>query len=321
MKCLSYLMILVIAVGCASYSQKEQGETDQQEPSWLHAPDEGCAESELCASGEGATRAEADANAKKAMGSIFETKIESSLIFSKSSFSSKEKYEIQEEITENILERVDQILQGVKIKERYHKNDLFFSLASLNKVKSIKLLTQQIGKLDDELEHLYELRSRIHLKKLNSLFNRRSILNEKLILLGHPGIKSPLSFSDINALKFSDSGANKIFLKSKSEVPQVLNKKIEALFTEIGYMITNKKNAEYYLYVSFEDKKEFLNVKGFEKFTFTVTLEARSSFGKKVGVLSQSEVSNGRNKKDAFIKVRSKLIENIQKNLGKLNLK
>ena len=50
-------------------------------------------------------------------------------------------------------------------------------------------------------------------------------------------------------------------------------------------------------------------------------MKASNKAGKEVGTYQVSIVSNGRNKKDAFLKIRQKFISRVEGNIDKLNLK
>lgn len=316
---LNLMFLSVLLVSCSSNLKRNVSVPDG-EPEWLYSVTASCSDNEICASGEGSNLAEADAHAKKALAGIFQTKIKSEFQFSKHSFSDNEEIEMKESIEEDVNQQVDLLLKGAFIKKRFKKDGLMFALAALDKNKSLKVLRQELSKIDDEMEHYFNQKSRLYLRKLNLLFNKREVLNEKLTLVDRAGVPRRISFSQVNELKFTSKGGSKLSIVSSNDVPSVLLKKLEESFTEVGYKITKKNNSEFFINIKFDEKEEYLNVKGFKKFTFQVDVNAKNNLGKQVGGYSISKVSNGRDKKDAFLKVRSNIVLEIQTNIEKLNL-
>ncbi len=317
---LKSLTIVLLIVSCSSSTTKRKVIVPDGEPEWLYSATSGCSGIEICASGEGSNLSEGDAHAKKALAGIFETKIKAEFQFSKHSFSDQEVTEMKEFVQDEINQQVDQVLKGAFIKERFKKDGLYFSLAALDKGKTLRVLRQELTKTDDEMVHYYNQKSRLYVKKLNLLYNKREVLNEKLTLVDKAGLPRKVTFSQINDLKFTSLGGSKLYLKAMNEVPSVLLKKLEETFTDVGYKITKKNDSEYFINITFKEKEEYLNVKGFKKFTFEVNVDAKSNVGKQVGGYVITKISNGRDKKDAFLKVREKMVSDIQINMEKLNL-
>ncbi len=315
-----YLFLSLMLLACSTTRTKRKVFVPEGEPEWLYAASTGCGDAEICASGEGASFKEADAHAKKALAGIFETKIKAEFNFSKQNFSNQEKIEIREYVEDQVNQQIDLVLKGSFIKERFTKEGLKFALASLKKAESLNILTQELTKIDDEMDHFFKLRNRLYIKKLNMLFNKREILNEKIIILNATGIPRRITFSQINELKFKSSGSTRIKLESKGDIPSVLLKKIEETFTDVGYKITKKADQSYLIHIGFKELEEYLNVRGFKKYTFIITIDSKNNTGKRVGGYVLNLTSNGRDKKDAFLKVRSKIITQIEENLAKLNL-
>lgn len=319
MSCFKVILLGIFLISCSS-TKKRSVFVAEGEPEWLYAASAGCTTNEICASGEGSSQSEADAHAKKALAGIFETKIKAEFQFSKQSFTDKEVTVMKEFIEDQVNQQVDQVLKGATIKNHFKKNGLIFSLASLDKAKSLKILKQELTKTDDEMNHHFKLKNRIYIKKLNLLYNKREMLNEKIILITSVGIPRKITYSQINNLKYNSKGGDKLFIKSLNEVPSVLVKKLEEMFTDVGYKITEKNDGNYFINISFNEKEEYMNVKGFKKFAFEISVEAKNNIGKRVGGYIVNMVSLGRTKKDAFQKIRNNVIKKIETNLEKLNL-
>jgi hypothetical protein len=307
-------------MACSSTKDKRKVIVPEGEAVWIYSPESGCDKDELCAVGEGSSLAQADAKSKQSLASIFETKIQSSLKFSKHSFSGEEIEEMQEYINSDVSEKVDGVLKGAIIKERFQKEKIFFSLVSLDKNKAAQLISNELKHVDDQLNHFYSFKSRIYIKKLNVLFNKRLLLAEKMTILKDSASNSPISFKQIEELKLNSMGGTKIVIKTTNEPPRFINKKVKEIFSELGYKLVKKGN-DYFINMDYKVTEEYLNVKGFKKFSYTLAIESRSNIGKKLGNFIITVTESGRNEVDAFTKSKSKLIEKFENNIEKLNLK
>jgi hypothetical protein len=317
------LALLILLFSCASNDKpKRELIVPEGEPEWLYSPQSGCDKTaELCASGEGANFEASDLNAKKSLASIFETKIHSNFEFSKHTLSSSDVVDIKESVSNKINEQVDVILKGVYIKERFKKNGIKFSLSAINKIKGSNVLKDEINRVDDEISHFLIQRNRMFLKKMIVLYNLRSSLNAKFIILNDHGISSAVKLSTINSIKFSGNGGTKVQLVADSKIPRLLKKKFEQLMTEIGYKIISTDSVDYTLNISYSRKEEYLNVKGFKKYSFEINVESNDGKGKRLGGYIINLVAGGRTEKDAFAKVRTKIIQKFEKNIINLNLR
>lgn len=316
------LSLIILMVSCSSSkTAKREVIVPEGEPEWLYSPSSGCDKNkEICTSGEGTNFKSSDANARKSLASIFETKINSSFRFTKHNFSDSEVVEMSEMVSNKIDEDVTGILKASYIKERFKKDDLAFSWAAIDKQKSSKVLRAELKRLDDEISHFFNQRNRLYLKKLNVLYYQRELLNEKLVILGGSGVSSSVSLAQINMIKFKSKGGAKIGIKTLTNVPELIVKKTEAILTDVGYKIIKKNDINYLVQLTYIEKEEYLNVPGFKKWTFELGIESKSNAGKKLGGMVINVISNGRTKKDAFAKVRNKIVKEFEDNLEKLNL-
>ncbi len=317
---LKFLLVLCVVASCSTSQKAERSvKVPKGEPLWLYSAQEFCEGRFICASAEGDSKSESDARALKSLAGIFEMQVKGEFKFSKHSFSGEEQTQMEEYVEDNISKKIDLVLKGAEIKERFTKNGLNFSLAALDKEKTRKLLMTEVRDIDSKLKHFYGLKNKLYIKKLNLLYNERMLLNEKLIVVDKSGIPAPISFKEINDLKFTSGGGSKLKFVVGSDVPESLLEKLSEVLTEVGYKLT-KEDEDFAITVSFKEKEEFLNVEGFKKFRFEMTMKASNKAGKEVGTYQVSIVSNGRNKKDAFLKIRKKFISRVEGNIDKLNL-
>lgn len=330
-----FIFIMKMFIGCATdtaIQKKDMKIEGESVPEWVYNIDESCNNAlHICASAEGENSQSADLNAKNSLASIFETKINSKFTLEKYGFTGPEAEAIKERISSNVTESVNTILKSSRIKERFIKNDLYFSLAVLDKKKVKKSLRLEIKALDDKLDYHLKRGMKSSLIKMHLLLNKRNLLNDKYIIVAGSGIPANVSFSQINSIRFRSSGNNIISVKAVGTVPRIIQQRIESMLTEMGYKIrsknsTNKsvkkiaKPSNYTVKLKYKSKDEYLNVKGFKKYSFALSVESRSSSGGKLGTYTSESIGLGRNLQDAFLKIKNKLVEDIRKNIDQLNI-
>jgi hypothetical protein len=306
-------------VSCSQVkTTRELGDTSV-EPNWLYAPSSGCVEYELCATGEGKTEAESDLKARSSLASIFKSGINAELNLSKESVDQELLSRIQETVTENVNMKTELILKGSYIKERYPRKQSIYTLAAIDKRKSARMLTREIESIDSEIMTLYRKRNRVYLKKLLSLFSTREILNERLVILKSKGIHLGLTKGAILKLKEQSDYSELIYLNFSTKTPEFIQDKISENFTQIGFNIVERNKATYIIDINFSVKNEFINVEGFYKYSFGLTLVSHK-YGNKLGVVVVKKIANGRSLTDALLKVREKLISDFGNKIEGLEL-
>ena len=324
MKYLLNTIYCFLIIGCASHKfekSKHPNPAIKKIPNWVYNIDESCREElEICASAEGVDSISSDLNAKKALASIFETKIKSNFTLERFGFTNVEAEALSERVQDNVSESVDVILKGVEILKRFSKDDLYFSLAILDKVKARKALFLEIGAIDDQLEFLLEKSQKSSLIKMHVLLNKRILLNEKYSIVTGKSVPTDITYSRINRIKYLKSNGNRVLIKAINNVPRTILKGVESIITEIGYRVVKEEKNNYLVRLKYIIKEEYLNVEGFKKFSFSLTVEAKENTGDKLGTYTSVNIALGRNKQDAFLKVKNKLINDIRNNIEKLNI-
>ncbi len=297
----------------------ELSETAKNAPEWIYAPYEACTEaSELCATGESKTFTQSDIQAKNNLASIFEVKIKSELnVQGSSSQVFPWQASVREEVQQSLQQSIDQVLEVVQIKKREKHKDLSYSLASLDRLKASELLEGRIHKIDDELNILWERKSRTNLRKIVRLFLEREKLNERYSIVSGSPLPSRMTFKDIVSWRESRPKVEPIVLRI-GQAPDWMSEKIKELLTESGFKIV-KGDAQRALTLNVDSIKEFLNVEGFEKYTFTMNLTSFEN-GEKSKVIAVSETVTGRSQADALLKVKSFFNDYIEQHLSDLHL-
>lgn len=294
-------------------------ENSKDSPGWIYAPYDACSEAlELCATGEAKTFSQADAEARKNLASIFEVKIKSELNVATSSTQTFPwQSSVREEVRSSLQESVDQILEAVQIKKRFKQKGLAYSLASLDRSKGSELVGGRLAKIDDELNTLWEKKSRTNLRRIVRLYLEREKLNERYSIVSGSPKPSRMSYKDIMEWRQSRPTNEPLTLRV-GQAPEWMTEKLKELLTEAGFKIV-KGNAPKALSLNVDSIKEYLNVDGFEKYTFTLNLTSFEK-GEKNKVLTASETVTGRSQADALLKVKTFFNQYIEQHLADLHL-
>lgn len=314
------MLILLLLSGCSIFkTAPELSETSSTVPGWIYAPYEACSEElELCATGEAKNYAAADAEARKNLASIFEVKVTSD--FSSQSTSTQSfpwQGAVREEVQKSLSESVDQVLETVQIKKHYKENGLSYSLASLDKGQASELLGSRLKKLDEELNVLWQRRSRTNLRKIVRLYLEREKLNERFSIVAGHSRPSQMTYGDIMAWRETRPQVEALTLRV-GQAPDWMTEKLKELLTEAGFKIV-KGNSSKAISLNVDSIKEFLNVRGFEKYTFTMNMTSFEG-GERKKVLTASETVTGRNQTDALLKVKTFFTNYIEQHLSDLHL-
>jgi hypothetical protein len=311
---------LILISSCSQLKPRpELSDNDQETAGWIYAPYEACIEvTELCATGESKTFAQADIEARNNLASIFEVKVQSEMTVQSSATQIFPwQGAVREEVQKSLKESVDQILETVQIKKRHKTKGLSYSLASLDRAKASELLGGRLTKIDDELETLWARRSRTNLRRIVRLYLEREKLNERYSIVSGTSRSSKMTYKDIIAWRETRPRLENLAFRV-GQAPDWMSEKIKELLTEAGFRIV-KGDAEKAVSLNVDSIKEFLNVEGFEKYTFTMNLTSFED-GEKNKVLAASETVTGRSQADALLKVKSFFNDYIEQHLSDLHL-
>lgn len=314
------LIFLLLFSGCSMLKKSpELSSSSKEVPEWIYAPYEACDESgELCATGEAKSMAAADAQARANLASIFEVQVKSTLNANQSSKSTFPwQSQVNEEVQTALEQSVNEILENVQVKKHFKKDGLTYALASLDKNQAAGLIGGRMKKLDTELETYWEKRSRTNLRKIMRLHLEREKLNERYATVAGGKRAAKPSFEEI--MKWKESRPAMIPLALKvGQAPDWMTEKIKELLTESGFRLV-KGEADRVLSMNVDSIKEFLNVDGFEKYTFTLNMTSTEN-GEKKKVISTSETVTGRTQADALLKVKPFFNTYIEEHLSDLHL-
>jgi hypothetical protein len=314
------ILILLLLCSCSHFKSKpELSDSSEAAPAWLYAPYESCVEeSELCATGEAKTYAQSDLQARNNLASIFEVKVQSELTVQTSSTQTFPwQGAVRQEVQQSLQESVNQVLETVQIKKHFKQKGLSYSLASLDRAKASELLGGRLTRIDDELEILWAKRSRTNLRKIVRLYLEREKLAERYSIASGNPRPAKMTYKDIMHWRESRPKVENLTLRI-GQAPDWMSEKIKELLTESGFKIVSG-DAPKAISLNVDSIKEFLNVEGFEKYTFTMNMTSYEN-GEKNKVLAASETVTGRSQADALLKVKAFFNDYIEQHLSDLHL-
>lgn len=317
---MKFSILLLLLLGCStSAPEPELSPAAKKMPEWIYSPYDFCVEAEeICATGEARSMTAADLEAKKNLASVFEVRIRSD--FSVSSTASQTMpwlSKVSEEVRGELKESVDEIIELVQVREHYKKDGLSYSLASLKKAEALNLLLPRLKKLDAEIRRLWEKKQRTNFRKLVRLTLEREKLAERQSVLAGASGPEVVTLDEILRWRDAATKTYPLFL-NVGQAPTWLVDKLRELLTESGFRLVKSAGGQV-LNVNVDSIKEYLNVDGFEKFTFTLKLQSFEK-GEKKRVLSTSESVTGRSQADALLKVKNHFTEYIEEHLSDLDL-
>jgi hypothetical protein len=314
------LFLLLLLSSCALVKPAPPlSDTAKQTPPWIYSPYDECGqERELCATGEARTLAQADAEARKNLASIFEVKVTSE--FSAETTTTQSfpwQGAVREEVRRSLQESVDQILETVEIKKHHREKGLTYSLAALDRAKASELVLGRLTKLDDELGVLWQKRNRTNLRRIVRLYLERDKLNERYSIVSGAPKPGSVTWKELTEWRASKARPEALALRI-GQAPEWLTEKLRELLSEAGFRLV-KGDAYKAVSVNVDSIKEYLNVSGFEKYTFTLNVTSFER-GEKRKVLAVSETVTGRTQADALLKIRHYFTEYVEQHLADLDL-
>ncbi len=313
------LLLLALVYSCAHRPAPQNAPSAKELPAWVYAPMDECVEArELCASGEGQTGAQASANALKALGAIFETKVTGSTTSTMTVRGSAVLAEAQETAWVAVRDEVAQTLEAARISRQTRHKNMSYALASLDKAKASQNLRERMDTLQAELAGLWQRKDRTGWARMWQLFHQREGLNDRYaIVTGQRASYAP-SAQELQAWYQSRRAEIPLALDHEA-VPAELLAALKSRLTNAGYRLFDFKTGAR-LELRFAAAQEHLNVKDFEKWNFAFTLTHLSKNGAKVGVVDLRETVTGRSRVDCEARAREALVAQLEKRLSELNL-
>lgn len=291
-----------------------------KEPDWVKTPDKGCKKSELCAVGEGESLSRAKRAARLALGKIFSTRVKSEF---------KEKIgasgsQVSQEMSDEVNEITDVALEGVSVKKTHESKVGWYALAVLNKRKAADRFKREIDKLDEKMLVLMDDSTAGSLMKVEPLYIKREELNSRYAFLTGQAFPPVISYEDVFKGKRAATNSMVVHVYLEEKKPKSVEAMLSKALSDRGYKITSgkkrNKNSTHMVTGEFESEKQFLNVDGFEKWKFLLTIKAASSAKVESGNLTHSVVTTGRSYEQSLERALPEVEEFIKSNIEKLNI-
>ena len=306
MKKIIFLSLPIILISCAGNKKPTN-----IVPGWVNQPAEFCGKGEICGVGEGRNTTISFANARNEIAKQFKVNV-------KSDFSSKISQtnggKSETSVNDNVNEFVDEVLQGIKIKESYvDNNGQCYSFAVLDKSKIVNDLKFQIADYDTQMQINMEQKP-FKFGTTKKLYTKREELNKKYLFLTGREITKKVTLNDIINAK-DKAIVYKLEINDKSlGVERVLKQKI----ADNRDKVDNKTGVSDRI-IRGEVKLEqaYLGVNGFEKYGIAVELECVEN-GEVVGSLNLERYKTGRSKTQAVENAKKEILEYINQNIDSL---
>lgn len=328
------MLINLLLWGCSSSPTSDDGETKKlssgQKPTWIQNTDEVCPESQfLCAVGDGDDLWSAELAARKSLASFFETRIKSEQTQSKflkqrGTEDSGLSGEMLEEVQEHVTEIVDQVLTGVEVGKRFQDaGGQNYILVRLNKRKSLGQLQKEMAELDEQMSGIFQENTRSRYRRLKKLYFLRKELGKKYELISGGRYPEKFSFQKIHNIRLKNLASKRtVYISVQSDFKaKYLQGLIKKLFLDFDYtVVPNKKQAAYRVNGSITEKKEFLKVAGFEKYSFVLHVVSKDSNNQEIGGLHFQTSKTGRDKNQAKESAIQEMKKYIIDHIDELNL-
>ncbi|MFX3675411.1 MAG: hypothetical protein ACN6I6_00080 [bacterium] len=315
MKFWPIILVAIFISSCASHNKStdELMSVGGAIPNWVNDPFEFCGNEFLCAVGEGTSLLNAESEARKSLAKIFRVKVSGQTDVSQSSSSITSPDLLQsagvyQEMQSHTREVVDEVLEGVITSKKHRDGEAFFALAQLSKRTSSKLVKSRIEKLSDEIELAYNSDRRSMLPKAFELEAKRAELESFLIILGIPNFDRSVSRGQLLSKKAEyDADPRFIFIDHQGKW-DAMAQTISGELIALGYKVVRKKPYHFKVVVENQSRREYLNVKGFERYHVNAKLTAFDPSGEVVGAMAFERTENGR----SISQIKSQILESFR---------
>lgn len=325
------LFSLMLYLSSCSSSGQKVGADDQQNSSvlkatWINTPYNLCLESrEFCAVGSGGSLEQADQAAKSELASILSTEVKSTFdTLAQSSEVNDKKFNFFEENRKTIEVKTHQILKGVQIKVREQRSDIYYSLAAVDKGIWTQDVAKELEVIESEIDSLMSKNQRSSLHRLKFFAEQR--MQNQAIYLVVSGKNYPEKYSYQSIMSKFDANQwpiKRVLLKLKNNQSMARNsfEYLKSKIIQTGHTLSlDESKYDVSCSMNMNDRKDYLNVDGFSKFNFIITVDCLNASGSKIGHFILQKASTGRTLKDSFSKIENELYKDLSLNIYLLNI-
>ena len=298
-----------------------------QRPAWINNPGEGCTPLELCGVGEGSGLMSAEAAARRALALIFKAQIKSESTSTKSVSQTGGDELLSSDITEEtqffVTEITDKVIEGSVVKKRFEKEGRVFVLVALKKRKAAARLKSEMDLMDQKMKSLLKEGKRSSLHRILKMYDIRETLNRDYEFLTNFKNPAVISLAEVQRkrLKYVDRKTTlKVQIFGDDTLKSVESTLVQALLDSGFRIVPEANSSSFAIKGEFKSDRLFLNLKGFEKHQFHLTLYTQNKLGSKIGALNYSTVKLARSGKQAMEKAMLEMKSFIKENLDELNI-
>lgn len=305
-------LLAIILNSCGTgqkVSREEISEGLDNRPVWVNDPYEYCGEEYLCAVGEGLSFYRAESEARKSLAKIFKVEVSGTTIVSEESKSISspgflESVGITQDVERHTREVVDEVLEGVITSKKHQEDGSTFALAQLDKRIASKLVKGRINAIDEELQQAYDSGRRSLMPKAFDLEGKRSGLISFLTILGIPNFSRGITRSQLLDKKAQFEADPRRVLVIDNGRWEAIAKTASGELITLGYKVVTKKPYHFKVIIDNKARREYLNVKGFERYHVDVKVLSKTPDGNLVGAMAFEKTENGR----SLSQIRSSLL-------------
>lgn len=311
---LSLWGIALSLVGCSLISSTKA-------PHWLRDTGAYCSVEKLCATGEGEDYEVASLSARKGISDVLESQVEAHTSLLQSAGSDGVE---QEDLYSSVEQVSREIISGVQIVKRHklgHKK--IAVLAELDRAYASDFLKRKMEMIDEEVAVLYNGGRRGQLAKGIRLLLAREQLDARYRLLQGKFFKAPVTLAQVRAKKSKKEAAKTVVLLTfKGKRDRGFERVINSILLDNGDKVVMSPDSAYKfkLQASLSTEKLYLNVKGFERYRFTVRVISYNKLGQALGEINFSSERTARSEKSAYEMAFEDIVEYLQEHMEELNM-
>lgn len=309
---INFLLIFTIVFSFISHSSYAKSQ-----PKWTLdlTKEKDCKRKNLCAVGVGPSVNSAKRDARAGIAKVFDTKI-----ISKFTSKLSDRGEVA---TEEFEESVNSALSGIKIIKTYEGKMDVYALAVINKAKASRGFKTEIKKLDNKMKILSSHNGIKSGKDLEKYYMQRELLDKKYQFLTGFSIPEVVRYDQIFKKK-KEMGNVIIHVYIDEAEPKEIEAVLSKLLSDQGMKVTTgsvrNRKSTHVVTGSLVADKQYMKIKGFEKYKFVFKVSSGSIREIISGVLNFSFVTTGRNYSQNYIKALLRIKEYLNENIDKLNL-
>lgn len=276
----------------------------QTPPQWMNDPYSECSQvRELCAVGEATGLMSAELAARSSMARIFESQVSSTTQSQMEANSSGVETSTTETFAQNLEVSTDYLLRGAYLKKSYTSDESVFALLALDKKTLANDLKEQMKAIDETNLEAYKLKRRSMLSLIEASLEQRAQYHRTYHFLTDS--KYPAAFDEAMLIRWREDLRKKntaVLVKFDQNVEPALKHLFLTQLMSQEYRVVERdvRPYQWVLNVGTTTSKLHLNVRGFERYEFSLEVSAIDDDGQKVGYLQVKNTQTGRGLKQAF---------------------